>query len=830
MLCFLKPVWLQIYVSNFYSCALAETFSRFLLAQLHLCSLAKKQNRRDARMSLQDLPKELWATYDEIIRRIWSQDAEDVSLARRVLLWISSTHRPLTLVELQHALAVALGDRRLDEEALIDEDFLVGVCAGIVAIDGRSGIIRLVHHTAQEYLLHIRNGRFPTAHIEISRTCLTYLSFDEIASSSSHDPSDFSRKLTEFPFLDYACHFWGLHLKLAADEEAEEKAFEFCCDNRSLALVGNSVAFWRHGPFMERPRQFNMLHVTASYGLKRLSQLLVEGTNINLNMTDDFGRTPISLATSKGHLEMVNFLLGLKEINVNAGRNTHVGSVLHVASGCGYTETVSKILQLGGDVASLTARGLTPLHVAAENGNKETIRLLLAAKSDARAASISGTTPLYRSARSGSLETVKLLVKEDGNVNVTTWDFWTPLHEAVECDHYAIAEYLVSAGADPTRKSLNGQSPIDLAQMLQRYQFFELFQIAELQKKGQFMKHLPIRPVAHKTYLEEVSNLEPIISAPALRRPRCLSEGVCDVDQLTDISASLKASTTDVSTQLLQMYPHLELELVERLADAQIRRCSALLKLKLQHFSEVGDTCYNAGSSCAARSKSYAVATDQDFGIPVHDPYIVDLRQPSQEIADLAKIPDLPRGVPPPPPGSSSTEVECPVCFELKVFPSLDSWIKHVYEDIQPYICTFSNCSRPLVFKRRADWMRHENGWHREVVRYTCHIGDCIYSTVCRNNFHSHMHTWHQDFIASLPPHTRKRQSDSESDGISRSHMRDQMTVIDEFLVDPRDLSSEPCKFCGRFSSTWSDYETHVSGHFEELGIKVLDLVARSRF
>ena len=171
---------------------------------------------------------------------------------------------------------------------------------------------------------------------------------------------------------------------------------------------------------MNRAIRFNKLRVAASHGLKHLSRLLIERTNIDLNMEDDFGRTPVSLATSKGHLELVNYILSLKNIDVNAGRNTQVGTVLHMASSCGYTEIVGKILELGGDIASVTAKGLTALHVAAESGKVATIQLLLAAGSDARAVSRSGTTPLYRAARSGSLEAVKLLVKEDGDINVAT--------------------------------------------------------------------------------------------------------------------------------------------------------------------------------------------------------------------------------------------------------------------------------------------------------------------------------------------------------------------------------------------------------------------------
>ncbi|KAL8792011.1 MAG: hypothetical protein Q9195_005352 [Heterodermia aff. obscurata] len=54
----------------------------FLLAQLHLDSLAKKHNRRDIRLALDGLPRELYDTYDEALQRVMSQDEEDVELAK----------------------------------------------------------------------------------------------------------------------------------------------------------------------------------------------------------------------------------------------------------------------------------------------------------------------------------------------------------------------------------------------------------------------------------------------------------------------------------------------------------------------------------------------------------------------------------------------------------------------------------------------------------------------------------------------------------------------------------------------------------------------------
>ena len=57
----------------------------FLLARLHLDSLAKKHNRRDIRLALDGLPRELYHTYDEALQRVMSQDEEDVELAKYVV-------------------------------------------------------------------------------------------------------------------------------------------------------------------------------------------------------------------------------------------------------------------------------------------------------------------------------------------------------------------------------------------------------------------------------------------------------------------------------------------------------------------------------------------------------------------------------------------------------------------------------------------------------------------------------------------------------------------------------------------------------------------------
>lgn len=122
---------------------------RFLLPRLHLDRLWCQVNVRGLRRELAHLPTKLYETYDEAMSRIHVQAPEDTRLALRALSWISKALRPLTIAELQHALAIQPKDKDLDEEGLVDEKLIVLVSAELINIDTESETTRLVHFTLQ---------------------------------------------------------------------------------------------------------------------------------------------------------------------------------------------------------------------------------------------------------------------------------------------------------------------------------------------------------------------------------------------------------------------------------------------------------------------------------------------------------------------------------------------------------------------------------------------------------------------------------------------------------------------------------------------------------
>ncbi|KAJ7445358.1 hypothetical protein B0H11DRAFT_1635712, partial [Mycena galericulata] len=151
----------------------------FLLAKLHIDSLSTKNTIREVRQALNTLPASLYSSYEIVIQRIDAQSNDDRKTAHSTIIWVANAKRPLTVEELQVALAVKPGMKKLDEEEdFTDIDIILSVCAGLVIVDKKSSVVRLVHYTTQEYLDSIQALHFPDAQTEITHTLLTVLAFD----------------------------------------------------------------------------------------------------------------------------------------------------------------------------------------------------------------------------------------------------------------------------------------------------------------------------------------------------------------------------------------------------------------------------------------------------------------------------------------------------------------------------------------------------------------------------------------------------------------------------------------------------------------------------
>jgi ankyrin repeat protein len=429
--------------------------------------------------------------------RIEGQLKDQEELAKQALSWITCARRPLTTLELQHALAVEVAEFKLDEDNLPEIEDIVSVCAGLVTVDEESNIIRLVHYTTQEYFQRTQKHWFPNAETRITETCVTYLSFNEFESGMCQNDKDFEQRLHFNKLYDYAAHNWGYHTQeaLTATQvvlEFLQKQGQVEASSQALMAVKEWPAYTKYS--QEIPRQITGLHLAAYFGVIEVVQFLLSSNSPHLK--DSYDRTPLSYAAAGGHDGVVQLLLTTRGVDADS-KNDHGRTPLSWAAANGHDGVVQLLLATQGvDADSKDNYGQTPLSWAARNGHKGVIQLLLAAEGiDADSKDDYGRTPLSWAAENGYCGVVQLLLatlgvdadsksrvrrtpllyaSKNGNevivqlllatnrVDIDSKDYYnsTPLSIAARRGHRLVLELLLSQSQSLNIKDNFGRSPL----------------------------------------------------------------------------------------------------------------------------------------------------------------------------------------------------------------------------------------------------------------------------------------------------------------------------------------------------------------------------------
>ncbi|KAM7214558.1 hypothetical protein V8F06_010040 [Rhypophila decipiens] len=431
----------------------ARAKGMFLLAELHMESFGRGLTAREAREELAYLPEGLDDTYEQIMRGIKAQDDEELAIL--VLSWIVFAFRPLTLKELQHALAVQDSDRYLDPEGIPDEESIVSLlslCAGLVTIDEESRTILLVHYTTQEYFERqdIRQEYFRWAPHRLAEACLTYLQFSPFSQRFCVSKKELSRRYAEYWFFDYAQSHWGAHAILAEDPLLVRQLIQNGETIEETVNILETTTRPLQGAVMKRATQV-------------LKLLLDLGANVNAQ--DSHNRTPLHWAVVVDYEEGVGLLLDhgacvnsvatglsspihfaaywsstpilylclIREPNLEI-RN-HLGDTLLLyalrahKSGpfdaeCIFpgldrettwmVERVNYLLDRGASAFTSNRKRETTLHHVVHS--PELMALFLAKKVDP-AQPLHGSTPLHIAAKEGQLESARLLLEHGASVD-----------------------------------------------------------------------------------------------------------------------------------------------------------------------------------------------------------------------------------------------------------------------------------------------------------------------------------------------------------------------------------------------------------------------------
>lgn len=241
------------------------------------------------------------------------------------------------------------------------------------------------------------------------------------------------------------------------------------------------------------------LHFACSAGAALAARALLEG-GANVEALGKNGATPLMIAASFGHLEVVKLLVLEYHANPAASHAFAGTTALHFAAEMGRGAVISFLCSEGASVSARTSAGGTPLHTAADTNQSSSLDALLAppCKADPNTLLNGDTTPMYLAAQRGLSTIVRKLAGAGGDLDFAMpaapykgtlvevgggsgGDFDAPkpgayygekntkrgngataLHAAVENGHADTVATLLALGALQTT-AMEGASPVLLA-------------------------------------------------------------------------------------------------------------------------------------------------------------------------------------------------------------------------------------------------------------------------------------------------------------------------------------------------------------------------------
>ncbi|KAG5747480.1 hypothetical protein H9Q70_009843 [Fusarium xylarioides] len=352
--------------------------------------------------------------------------------ARRVLMWMSLSFRPLTPEELGSALSLDTStDPVPEQEAYGDIMWDIENCLGPMIVL-ESGQVQFRHPAARDFLTTNHDASdsnrpwyawnsLEEGHREITDACAGYLILpstqDKIGAACRTCPVD--QRIFESPsdITSYAVEFWPLHyqrgyLKLSPKSQPSSIASFF---NDDTALKHWNAARW----FLSNP------HLRS----------------------DRLFLTNMPMIASIGDANSVKTWFQSQEPEEH-----DISLALIEASRYGHTDVVKLLLQESSTSAEVC---LEAIMVAARSAEVETLSILLSYATETLHVTRWPGMLTSRLAYLGSSEHLKTILQAGADANSTDPDCSPPLHCAIVRDDTAAFDALIQHGADPAAINSN---------------------------------------------------------------------------------------------------------------------------------------------------------------------------------------------------------------------------------------------------------------------------------------------------------------------------------------------------------------------------------------
>lgn len=184
---------------------------------------------------------------------------------------------------------------------------------------------------------------------------------------------------------------------------------------------------------------------------------------VDVNHKTTTGQTPLTLATKKGNMQIVELLVEVGNANTNL-RGPYGITPLMYASRYGYADIVDYLLKRGANEKALDAKGKSALLYALEYDHMPVAEILI--NFNPKLLNVyddEGNTPMLFATKNNNLEFIKLLTTNGVDINVPDKTGFTPLMYAIKYSDRRVISYLINNGSNLEVRNNQGQTALMIA-------------------------------------------------------------------------------------------------------------------------------------------------------------------------------------------------------------------------------------------------------------------------------------------------------------------------------------------------------------------------------